>query len=550
MKKLIEIDNDMVFDVELEWKKFKELISSNIEQKLTAVENKGQYLYYVNPRSTKKLHQLFIENIPTENRQYFTCNTCFTFINKIGPLVTIGSDGVLHSVCWEFTDNEKVPELFAKASKELKEAVEHGTIRTIFCKENSLVSIDAYDYMTLGIPITGEWDHLSATIIPCLSMNVPDKRITEDEFRQILKVCKTTLDNIDKSSVKKAIGYAIAGKFIDSSKVGSKCQSILNILDIYEKTHNRNLAIRLIFDNRHILYHLGSSSLGELLKNFKDGIMDDEYNIGRYNYMTDPAHYKRATSAPTEALIKEAENVISELGAENSLKRRFALVSDLPNLLWVPVEKDESDIKRDWNGIFSKIKSKEDLKNEYNPIKTRGGNITLHKFLNSVVQYANKIYVHCPRHVSDYSAYTTAEYMDSPCIIKWDHEEQRNPISMYMYRDGSTPDIWNITPGDVECVGIANYPKDLYSNTASDKGVLFILKGAKDTYNRSSAIFVDNLIPEFYPIRKVIEAYSESTPLLESEGQLASGLYYNGGTMEVTVYTDYAIMTYTIDRKE
>lgn len=152
----------------------------------------------------------------------------------------------------------------------------------------------------------------------------------------------------------------------------------------------------------------------------------------------------------------------------------------------------------------------------------------------------------------DFAAYTTAVDVDSARIIKYDYEYQRNPISQYMYSVATPPSQWNILDSIVECVGIVNFPEDIYSDEISDKAVIFILKYCYDTKNKASAIFADNLIPQLFPIRKVLEAYSNQTPLEVPEGQKVCGLMAYGNNIDIIirVYTKYASTIYRLDRME
>ena len=57
-------------------------------------------------------------------------------------------------------------------------------------------------------------------------------------------------------------------------------------------------------------------------------------------------------------------------------------------------------------------------------------------------------------------------------------------------------------------------------------------------------------VTNFFTIRKVIESFSNNTPLERIEGQKACGILYTGQGMDVEVYSEYAITEYHIDRME
>lgn len=525
----------------------RELIAKRIRSVSENPNMAGQYLYLVTPRSSKKLHEIFIDNIPEYARQHYRCNVCFMFINRVGALVTIDDNGTLHFVCWDVPLEEVG--MFAPAFNEMKKAVESGTVRNVFSynrnKIPAYIQKDRSD-LILGLPSTGDWTHFYGKL-NIRNISLPVDKVSEEEFRERLKVSRENLNRWNISTIKKALAYAGSEELFNSDKVRPQCKSLLELIeDFYTTTVSANGRIKLMWENSFFLYHIGGSSIGALLDDFQNDNLSDSECIDRYNSKVDPLKYKRSQGAPSEALIKQAEKLISDLGAENSLKRRFALVSDLPRLLWTP-KVDEDDGKEYRSGIFSKVKSKENTKDDYELVHNDGGKITLTKFMKNVAPYAKRITVMTPVRGS-YAAYTTAVDMEAPCIVKWDSKEVRNPISQYVYNNGSYRTQWNISESEVDCVGIANFPEDLLSEELSSRGALFILDHAYDTENSASALFADNLISELFPIRKVIESFSNVTPLEWVEGQKACGLAYNSGTLCVKVYTDYAVTSYWIDR--
>lgn len=524
--------------------KVRELVAKRIRSVSEDPNMAGQYLYYVNPGSSKKLHKIFLDNIPNYAKQHYTCNACLAFINRFGTLVTVDDKGHLHSVCWDVPLEEVG--MFAPAFNEMKKAVESGNIKNVFSYDEKSAYLQEFDgELTLGIPATREWTHFYGEL-NLANICVPGDKMSEEEFREKLNVSRENLNRWNTPTIKKALAYAGSESLYNADKVKSQCEHLLKLVETYVTTVRNNGRLRLMWTNNEFLYHIGGSSIGALLDDFQDDNLSDNECIDRYNSKVDPLRYKRSQAAPSEALIKQAEKLISDLGAENSLKRRFALVSDLPRLLWAP-KADEDDSKEYRSGVFSKVKSKENAKDDYELVHNDGGKITLVKFMKSVAPDAKRITVMTPARGS-YAAYTTAVDMESPCIIKWDSKEVRNPISQYVYNNGSYRTQWNIFESEADCVGIANFPEDLLSEELSPHGALFILDHAYDTENNASALFADNLIPELFQIRKVIESFSNATPLERPEGQKACGLTYNGGTLYVKVYTDYAVTSYCIDR--
>ena len=334
--------------------KVRELVAKRIRSVSEDPNMVGKYLYLVTPRSSKKLHEIFIDNIPEYARQHYRCNACFMFINRVGALVTIDDNGTLHSVCWDVPLEEVG--MFAPAFNEMKKAVESGTVRNVFSYDKhkipAYIQKDSSD-LILGLPSTGDWTHFYG-ILYTRNINL-QVEISEKEFRERLNVSRENLNRWNTPAIKKALAYAGSGDLFATDKVKSQCEHLLELIEKYTTTISTNGRLRLMWENSYFLYHIGGSSIGALLDDFQNDNLSDSECIDRYNSKVDPLKYKRSQAAPSEALIKQAEKLISDLGAENSLKRRFALVSDLPRLLWTP-KADEDDGKEYRSGIFSKVK--------------------------------------------------------------------------------------------------------------------------------------------------------------------------------------------------
>jgi hypothetical protein len=97
------------------------------------------------------LYEAYLNNLPSEAKQHYTCNACKSFISRYGNLVTISDKGKIKSVFW---NDEKTPSFFAESVKKMKKIVLNSKVKGVFSSDNK----------TLGQPVTGEWTHLSAKL--------------------------------------------------------------------------------------------------------------------------------------------------------------------------------------------------------------------------------------------------------------------------------------------------------------------------------------------------------------------------------------------------
>jgi hypothetical protein len=98
------------------------------------------------------LFELFLEHLPPELRQHYTCSCCRRFIRAYGGLIAVREDGSAEPALWP--DPEQVPVAFRRSVEALRARVEAAPIDRVFYTSSDIV----------GTPKTCEWDHLAVPI--------------------------------------------------------------------------------------------------------------------------------------------------------------------------------------------------------------------------------------------------------------------------------------------------------------------------------------------------------------------------------------------------
>ncbi len=94
------------------------------------------------------LYTLFLENIPDEARQCYSCSACRQFVNRFGGLVSINAgDGKQTAVMW----NGHVPDFFRQAVAAVRDKTEAAQITGVFVTSKT----------ELGCARTGIWTHMA-----------------------------------------------------------------------------------------------------------------------------------------------------------------------------------------------------------------------------------------------------------------------------------------------------------------------------------------------------------------------------------------------------
>lgn len=490
------------------------------------------HIFKVKPE--KNSFEVFLDGFENTARPLYMCNTCAHFINTYGNAVYINKDGSLQSIFWnpEAAVGKMVPIV-----KALKENVEKGEIIDIirFKGENDLSTGEIRltdNIFSFGDSIRGGYNHFYGNVFHKRGFKYPNINLKYEH-----DMLESLLNTLTESNVRVALGLATTQLIENHLYLKDKYSRLLGIMIDVANTKNdkykENKIFRYAYEYHSFLTTLYGSSAYEFLKDIEDGI-DPQECINRYNYKVDPIRYKRPTAAPTNRLVSEAEKTVIELGLTDSLKRRIAKLSDIPEevIIWSKYEKPKEESNK-VIGVFSNVVTKEQIKQESeNPVldlRRAKQRITFNVFRRDILPVAESIKVRIPdkklgtynEAVYPFAQYTTEAIPGSAPITKYDSTDpnKRNPFICYSYHRGATKSMFNLSHDEyIEVVAIIPCIELMYDESVNlseyNNGITFILKGCKDICLKGGlALFPDLLRHELYPVRKVIEAYSSEGTL-------------------------------------
>ena len=494
--------------------------------------------------SVENLYDIFLANLPEEGRQHYNCNACRNFVNHYGGIVFVNSSGQLFPAMWSFT----CPDFFYEACCAVRKAVSESKITGVFIPESK----------KLGIPRTNEWTHMHVEvpkkIIYKNKLKTADQEAAEkkEDFRMLMRA----LQNYKLSTVETAVNLLRSDTLYRGEKTLGIAEWFLEVKQLFEihkkpsSVNVTNLIWVKVATAPAGFCHISSSMIGTLLDDIEAGY---DYNDikRRFDEKMNPLKYQRPQAAPSVGNVRRAEEIIAKLGLENSLKRRYARLDEIPTI-WKPRSLAEDFVS---TGVFAAIKTKESLQNKEYDIVPRATKMTWEKFQRTVLPIAKKIEFVTKFGTDSYAAIVTAEHPDAPPIILWDNEETRNPFSWYLYSGGSPASHWGLKHSVcVEVTGITYQPNmwTIHENYGG-QGVFFILKGCKDINGSSSlALFPEVLRRELREVRSTIEAYSQMHKLSGKDEASACGILLQDSNTDwncrLRVTTDVGVSEYILDR--
>ena len=140
--------------------------------------------------------------------------------------------------------------------------------------------------------------------------------------------------------------------------------------------------------------------------------------------------------------------------------------------------------------------------------------MTWKKFQETVLPDADQIEVYMAGNMP-ISAFVTAVHEDAPPILQWDSEDDRNPVSQYVWHGGSRAEQFGLQSHSWEAVsGLSTNPahwNEKLSHHANS--VYFVLAHARESKMAGGALFPEILKSDLHAVRSVIESYSRTAEI-------------------------------------
>jgi hypothetical protein len=482
------------------------------------------------------LNDLYLDALPSE-RQVHTCHCCRRFMETYGGLVTISESGELTPVMW---NPAQVPNFYHNAFSRLFAVVKSARVVSVFLTKETV----------WGNPVTGDWSHLS--VVPPSRLIYRERALTawqamaasKENFRTVA----TALKEFTKPMLTEAMRLFTAETLARSEKFVGPVKWLHDLHSRPKGRAGENVLWRAIASAPEGYCHPRASVIGPLLEDIAAG--KPFATIKRnFDAKLAPLAYQRPQAAPTAGNIKAAEALFEKLGLGPSLERRFARPDEV-EAIWVQADAEDD---KPSGGVFGHLQPKGRGRYTVPPVNIPAVTMTWDKFARTVLPTAESMGMRVPSRGS-FLALTTAVNFEAPPILKWDREDERNPVAWYVYPGGSSAVQWGLSVGWTKVYAVSALPT-LWGSRPSpfmSEGVILLLEGAKDTHtNAGNALFPECLKDELHGARSTIEAYSRGAKL-GREGEAAAGYDIRKGqqgiNVTVRVLSGGAWTSYRIDR--
>ena len=290
------------------------------------------------------------ENPIFQERRRWDCACCKHFFHVMANVVAIDNDYNLVSI-WDINANDSRWQPIFDALSEYIHS--RGDVVEIFLHWESRVGtpMSRFEYKDPDAPErikVGEFDHFY--------LDLPDKFISKKkttyngssaaeirgEARSKKDVMKRGLLEFTNEALSDTLDMICANSLYKGEEWKSQISEFKNCKAEFDNLPDEckdNFAwkkSRMVGDT---IAKIRNTSIGTLLIDLSEGV-DVEEAVKKYEKIVAPENYRRSTPVFTKKMLDQAKEKLIELGLQNSLGRRFAVISDINvrDILYVNID--------------------------------------------------------------------------------------------------------------------------------------------------------------------------------------------------------------------
>lgn len=336
-------------------------------------------------------------------RKVHKCNTCYSFIKRLGPVV-----GVVNGQLDTIWNVKGLPEPYQDVADKMHTFVIKHAISSVFLSDEKLAGKEFNIEESATGPI--KWEHFYADIDQAfISQSVA---ADAGEISSTVEVFNRALNEFSIETLQSVID--LCDSIYRGEEFKPTVESFLRAKLNYESAPNK--AVFIWTQHKFYPARIRNTAIGTLIIDVQAG-EDLEVAVAKYEKVVAPTNYKRTTAIVTEAMKKQAVEKIDELGLRPSLPRRHAELTDISinNVLFAnsdsqAVMKDSLDILID----ATVTKTAE--------VPTKAVEVTIDQFLNKVLPGSKNIEVLLEnRHTPNLVSLVAPVNADAPNMLKWNN---------------------------------------------------------------------------------------------------------------------------------
>lgn len=312
----------------MEFKLFRDQLVSHINTMTT----NSDVLFEVD-LDKEELWNLYLDSFPEgtneiyRERREYDCSACRHFIKSFGNVVTI-KNGVITSI-WDVEDPGSTT--FYQVSRALSSFVKSHPITDRFVSHYAMIGCESNNELSENGNVH-TWSHMYAKL-PINHVTTSNRSVGDlkGEFRDIRNVFFRSLSEISMDAIDTVLELIKTDSLYRGREYFDQLRRLKDYkleFDQLSLVDQRNYAWSNTKEAGIFVGKIRNHSIGVLLQDITNDV-DLDTAVSRYEQIVAPTNYKRPKAIYTKRMIEDAQKQITELGLNESLKRRYATLDDI-----------------------------------------------------------------------------------------------------------------------------------------------------------------------------------------------------------------------------
>lgn len=456
------------------------------------------------PKDDQKLAEqmwnAYLELLPPEHRQYFTCSECRRWFFKYATIQSVCFiDGQLtrNSLCWELNrlTEGQLSELEIEINNTMREmALSVTPTRLVFDRKQMLIGRapgkENYDHFFT--------EHIFPKMVSFGDIKTNDEYVAKKAILTEFLVKELSIENVTAAHKLFSFDPEYAGYSTHAYRVGL----VKTAMDVLAGLSGKDRGIYLSLLPLTELTSIRANLVGEFLLELEKSGMDAAKRL--FDTMVDPTTYRQPTALLKAQQVEQAEKLIAELNLKDSLLFDPAKADDpaMPLVVRYPgVPKTEAE-----GGVFSHLKTSE-TKQKADEAPIDVGILSFESAWSKYLSTALEVELEINPHVqATYGVVGVMQNREATPILRYDLPDKRCPIAALIFNK-PVAGVRLALNRRVKVDGVVVDPATM--DKAAHTAQWFFLTGITE----QAAVTVGNLLstqvlPELHDFWNVLHQYS------------------------------------------
>ena len=394
----------------MEFREFAGLINARFNQ----ITGQGEEVFHIDA-TRDDLWAAYLASFPPGTNPVFRqrtehdCATCRQFIKGAGGIVVLDGGGNYQTV-WDIVAEGTYGVVAAK----MAEFVRCGSIDRVYRAREQAYGAASNVEQVVGAPsIT--WHHLHCRLPSRLV--VQDVGAEQGKFAAVKQVLARGLEELRLADLETIEDLIVSNSLYRGEEHLSAVRDFAGLKRAYD-TLPRAQRANFVWSSIHARgARFRNTAIGTLAQDLAEG-MGVEQAVGRFESKVAPHNYRRSSAPITTGMVAKAVETLKELGLEDAVHRRFAVIGDVHPSDVLFVDRSVRPLMKD--GLVDLLH--EEVKRTA-PSAKGAVDVTAEQFFAEILPGASTVSVRVERdHLGNFVSLTAPKNGSTGRLFQWDND--------------------------------------------------------------------------------------------------------------------------------